>query len=72
MNRHEMIVLEAAKLARRREGLSLRRSLTQHIPGQRQITTREWSRARASVIERGLLTPDDTLTQAGRKALEAM
>lgn len=69
MNRRERIVLLAAQ-SPRRSSSGFRRSLTTVVPGEREITTAEWRRARQSMIDQGLLTQDDRLTQAGRSALE--
>lgn len=46
-----------------------RSKITEVIPGEREMTQREWSDARSSLINRGLLDRIGALTKAGRRAM---
>ena len=63
LSRHEQIVLEVVCR------FPDRRAITERIKGERQMTQREWSAARASLINKRLLTTAGEVTLAGRQAI---
>lgn len=46
-----------------------RSKISEVIPGEREMTQREWADARTSLINRGLLDRIGALTKAGRRAM---
>jgi hypothetical protein len=64
LSRHEQIILEVVCR------FGDRRSITEAIPGERQMTRADWSAARASLIAKRLLSKAGEITAAGRNAVE--
>ena len=49
---------------------NIRKYLPHRIPGERQVTRKEWEVAKSALIDRGLLNKAGAMTVAGRNAIE--